>query len=201
MADLVSWAAIGARTTESQPHRMLASGLSMPVGFKNNTSGDIKAAINAVLAGANPHRFLSITKQGLGAIVSTKGNNDCHIVLRGGSQGINYSAYHVNHAAKLLAQSNLKTNVIIDCSHDNCGKNYKNQAKVIDYLCQQLSRKDNNIMGIMLESNLVEGKQKLRPQSEMIYGQSITDGCINLEETESLLHKLAESHTGGNDHE
>jgi 3-deoxy-7-phosphoheptulonate synthase len=193
IADLVGWAAIGARTTESQPHRMLASGLSMPVGFKNNTAGDIKSAINATLSAQDPHRFLSVTEQGIGAIVVTEGNDQCHIILRGGTGGPNYSAHHVQEASRLLAQNNLNARVIVDCSHDNCDKDYQKQKHVVDNICQQLQSNDDNIMGFMLESNLKPGKQALNNKENLVYGQSITDGCVDWHETEELLHKIAYS--------
>ncbi len=200
IADLVSWAAIGARTTESQPHRMLASGLSMPVGFKNNTAGDVAAAVNAVLAAAKPHRFLGITPEGRAAIVATTGNDYCHIALRGGSSGPNYDATSVNQAAELLAQRGLITKLMIDCSHDNCGRDYTRQAKVVISICQQLQTGlqtgEQHIMGFMLESNLIEGQQTLQVGVKLNYGQSITDACVGWEETEILLRKIAESCQG-----
>ena len=191
IADLISWAAIGARTTESQPHRMLASGLSMPIGFKNNTSGDIKAAVNAVLAATHPHRFLSVTEQGLAAIVGTKGNDTCHVILRGGAKGPNYDIDNIQTTAKLLAKNHLPAHTMIDCSHDNCNKDYKQQAKVIDELCCQLQNSEHHIMGFMLESNLIEGRQDLQIGTSLTYGQSITDACIDWQETKKLLQKIA----------
>ena len=183
ISDLVCWAAIGARTAESQPHRMLASGLSMPVGFKNNTAGCVNAAVNAVLSALSSHSFLSITQQGVGAIVETEGNKDCHIILRGGASGPNYSSADVAKAAELLQQKNLDANIMIDCSHDNCNKDYTLQAKVIDDVCTQLHQESHHVMGLMIESNLVAGKQSLQPGAKLTYGQSITDGCIGWEET------------------
>ena len=195
IADLISWAAIGARTSESQPHRMLASGLSMPVGFKNNTAGSLKSAVNAVASAIETHRFLGVTNQGLGAIVVTRGNEDSHMVLRGGDQGPNYSAPHVAQALDLLRSESLNPRVVIDCSHDNSGKNYQNQAKVIASVTQQLQQEDHGIMGVMIESHLVEGKQSLQSQDELTYGQSITDGCIGWDETEALLRALANANS------
>lgn len=193
IADLICWAAIGARTVESQPHRMLASGLSMPVGFKNNTAGNIKAAVNAVSAAVNPHRFLSVTEQGFAAIVDTKGNNSCHVILRGGEKGTNYDAVNVEMSAELLTQYNLPVHVMVDCSHDNSNKNFKRQKNVIDDLCVQLKDDSHHIMGVMLESNLLEGRQDFKPGVKLTYGQSITDGCIGWEQTELLLRKIADS--------
>jgi 3-deoxy-7-phosphoheptulonate synthase len=201
ISELVSWVAIGARTTESQPHRMLASGLSMPVGFKNNTAGSISSAVNAAVAASHPHRFLSVTEQGIGAIVVTKGNNDCHIVLRGGDQGPNYSAKYVAQAKALLEMGGLNAKVIVDCSHDNSNKDYQKQVEVIQDICEQLQNENHGIMGLMIESNLVAGKQKLQAGAELTYGQSITDGCIDWQETESLLRSLADRCPQGGSHE
>jgi 3-deoxy-7-phosphoheptulonate synthase len=191
IADLISWAAIGARTTESQAHRMLASGLSMPVGFKNNTSGNVNAAVNAVLAASRPHHFLGITQTGTAATVATQGNPCCHIVLRGGSRGTNYDPASIQKASALLTKRNLRANVLIDCSHDNCNKDYTKQCLVIESLCQQLQNNEHHIMGLMLESHLIEGRQTLQADEKLNYGQSITDGCIGWNETETLLRKLA----------
>ena len=192
LSDLVSWVAIGARTTESQQHRMLASGLSMPVGFKNNTAGEIKAAVNAVLAAKHSHSFLGITEQGMAAIVSTKGNDSGHIILRGGTSGPNYSKEDINRAAELLAKNKLNARVIIDCSHDNCEKNFKKQVHVIDTLCKYLKDKHPSFIGFMLESNLIAGRQDLQSAAKIVYGQSITDGCIGWQQTETLLYKIAD---------
>jgi 3-deoxy-7-phosphoheptulonate synthase len=165
----------------------------MPVGFKNNTAGDISAAVNAVMAAKNSHTFLSVTEQGLGAIVVTKGNDTCHVILRGGTNGPNYEQQYLDQAAKLLEKNHLPIKVIVDCSHDNCHKDYTKQEVVIDYICQQLQNKSANIMGVMLESNLVAGKQALQTGKDLVYGQSITDGCVDWQETEVLLRKLAKS--------
>ncbi|MEM9242570.1 MAG: 3-deoxy-7-phosphoheptulonate synthase [Pseudomonadota bacterium] len=192
IADLISWAAIGARTVESQPHRMLASGLSMPVGFKNSTTGDVEVAANAVAAATNPHRFLGVTQNGLAAIVNTKGNDNCHIVLRGGKSGTNYSAEHVNMAAALLAKHHLPQGIMIDCSHGNSNKDFRRQADVVDAICKQLLQGSSHIMGLMIESNLLEGRQDFEPGAKLVYGKSITDACIGWEQTEILLNTLAE---------
>lgn len=197
IADLVSWGAIGARTTESQPHRNLASGLSMPIGFKNSTTGYVKVAADAVYAASHPHHFLGVTKQGLAAIVATNGNPDCHIILRGGSQtGPNYHMEDIADAKKLLATHQIKTGILVDCSHGNSGKDYRKQKLVVDSLCKQIaqSERDNcSIAGLMLESHLVEGNQALTSKAELVYGQSITDSCIGWEETEQLIMQLAKT--------
>ena len=191
LSDLVSWTAIGARTTESQQHRMLASGLSMPVGFKNNTAGEIKAAVNAVLAAKHPHNFLGVTAQGRAAIVCTKGNDSCHIILRGGTAGPNYDEKHINIAAGLLAKNQLGARIVVDCSHDNCAKDFTKQAQVVDTLCKYLKNKQPPFIGFMLESNLIAGRQDPQPAAKLVYGQSITDACIGWQETERLLYKIA----------
>lgn len=191
ISDLVSWAAIGARTTESQPHRTLASGLSMPVGFKNNTSGDVSVAVNAVMAAKNSHRFLSVTEQGLAAIVDTKGNANCHIILRGGTPGANYQKSHVNKACELLAKEDLPLKLLIDCSHANCAKDHKRQIDVINDISQQIEQGDGAIMGMMLESHLQEGKQTLTKPADLEYGKSITDPCLGWPDTEKVILKLA----------
>ena len=188
ISDLISWGAIGARTTESQVHRQIVSGLSMPVGFKNSTSGNIEIAANAILSANYNHCFMGITDSGETAICKTKGNNDCHIILRGDSQGTNYEAPAVQKTEQILEAKNLMPKIMIDCSHGNSNKNHKNQSKVLaDILIQKLSG-NSSIFGLMLESNINEGKQKLSKNLE--YGVSITDACINLEETELLLTKF-----------
>ena len=187
IADLVAWSAIGARTTESQSHRMLASGLSMPVGFKNNTAGDIHSAVNAVIAASHPHCFLGVNEQGAGSIVKTLGNPDCHVILRGGSRGPNYDQKTIETTARLLEHHHLRNKIIIDCSHDNCNKDYQKQSTVINQLCTQLDNGNPYILGMMLESNLVAGKQTLNDPNELTYGQSITDGCIDLKDTEKCF--------------
>lgn len=192
LADLTSWAAIGARTTESQMHRMLASGLSMPVGFKNSTAGCVKTAINSMSCAASPHQFLGINQQGQASVINTSGNPDTHVVLRGGSSGPNYETEQIQNTLQLLKQHNKPKRVLIDCSHDNSKKDYKQQKHVIHAICKQLTKPDNGIMGVMIESNLVEGKQSLRKPSALIYGQSITDSCIGWDETEQLINALAQ---------
>ena len=195
IADLVSWGAIGARTTESQIHRELASGLSCPVGFKNGTTGDIKVALDAVKAAQNPHHFLSVTKSGRSAIVATAGNNDCHIILRGGKEP-NYDAYSVKLVSEKLSNNKLPPNVIVDASHGNSNKQPENQKKVISELSERISKGASNIFGVMIESHLVGGRQDLKPGyqlKDLVYGQSITDGCISWEDSEKLIVTLAES--------
>jgi 3-deoxy-7-phosphoheptulonate synthase len=186
-ADLVSWGAIGARTTESQVHRELASGLSMPVGFKNGTDGSIRIAIDAITAASQPHHFLSVTKQGISAIVSTEGNRNCHLILRGSSQGPNYAAASVAKVREDLELQGLAGRVMVDCSHGNSRKDFHRQPLVADDLAAQISAGSSAIAGIMLESNIHEGNQ-----SEPVeYGVSITDACISWETTVEVLHKLA----------
>jgi 3-deoxy-7-phosphoheptulonate synthase len=192
IADLTSWAAIGARTTESQVHRELASGLSMPVGFKNTTEGNIQRAVEAVIASQQSHWFPSITKQGVSSLFKTTGNNDCHIVLRGGSQtGPNYEKSHVKSAIRLLESNLLPPRLMIDCSHGNSNKNHKNQHLVVQEIQNQLKEPNHGILGIMLESHLLEGRQDI--SDNLTYGQSITDACLSWEDTEKLLFELSES--------
>ena len=195
IADLVSWGAIGARTTESQIHRELASGLSCPVGFKNGTSGDIKVALDAVRAAQNPHHFLSVTKSGRSAIVATSGNNDCHIILRGGKEP-NYDTSSVKLVSDKLSSNKLPSKVIVDASHGNSNKQPKNQINVVSELSERISTGNSNIFGVMIESHLVGGRQDLKPGDQLkdlVYGQSITDGCISWEDSEKLLSNLAKS--------
>jgi 3-deoxy-7-phosphoheptulonate synthase len=191
-ADLVSWGAIGARTTESQVHRELASGLSCPVGFKNGTDGNVKIALDAIRAAHAPHHFLSVTKAGHSAIVSTAGNEDCHIILRGGKQP-NYDAASVDAAAKSLAEAGIPARIMIDCSHGNSGKDPANQVKVGHDIAAQVASGDTRIFGIMVESHLKAGRQDLLPGKELVYGQSITDACIGWEDTRTLIDALAEA--------
>jgi 3-deoxy-7-phosphoheptulonate synthase len=193
VADLVSWGAIGARTTESQVHRELASGLSMPVGFKNGTSGTVQIAVDAVRSAASPHHFLSVTKQGLAAIVSTRGNPLCHVILRGGSGGPNYSEAHVTEVIKGLDQAGLARPVMIDCSHANSGKDPMRQPAVFAEVAERIGRGDRNVFGLMVESFLVSGRQDITPGKSLTYGQSITDACLGWSETEPLLAKLSEA--------
>ncbi len=187
-ADLISWGAIGARTTESQVHRELASGLSCPVGFKNGTDGNLKIAIDAIGAASHPHHFLSVTKTGHSAIVHTNGNPDCHVILRGGKEP-NYSSSHVQAAREQLAKAGLDAKLMIDCSHANSNKDYTRQMIVAQDIADQLKNGEDAIMGVMVESHLVEGRQD-KPET---YGQSITDACIGWDTTEALLALLADA--------
>ena len=192
ISDLVSWGAIGARTTESQGHRELASGLSCPVGFKNGTDGGLKVAVDAVQAASRPHVFMSLTKQGHSAIFSTTGNEDCHIILRGGKQP-NYDASSVRNAIAQLQNSNQNPRVMIDCSHANSQKDHNRQLEVCRNIAAQVKGGNKNIMGVMLESHLVEGRQDVGNQEDLVYGQSVTDACIAWDETETLLRELAKA--------
>ena len=189
--DIVSWGAIGARTTESQCHRELASGLSCPVGFKNGTDGNLKIAVDAIGAASNPHHFLSVTKEGRTAIVASTGNAYTHIILRGGSNEPNYSSHHVERAAEMLSDAGLRPNIMVDFSHANSYKTPSRQREVCDDICQQIIDGESRIFGAMIESHLVEGNQKVIEGEELVYGQSITDGCIGWAETEELCRKLA----------
>lgn len=191
LADLVSWGAIGARTTESQGHRQLSSGLSCPVGFKNGTGGSVKIAVDAVGAAQHSHSILSLTKAGQSAIFSTSGNMDTHIILRGGSNGPNYDADSVTAACAILEQAGLPPHVMIDCSHSNSRKQPRKQLEVGSDIAGQLSAGSESIFGVMIESHLVEGNQKLEPGKQLVYGQSITDACIAWDDTLPLLEKLA----------
>src|SRR2546426_7808028 len=192
IADLVSWGAIGARTTESQIHRELASGLSCPVGFKNGTDGSLRIAVDAIRTSQHPHHFLSVTKEGHSAIVSTLGNEDCHVILRGGKQP-NCDASNVDAACKELAAAGLAQRVMIDLSHSNSQKNYKRQIDVGKDVAGQIAGGDDRIIGVMIESHLKPGRQDLLPGKELVYGQSITDACIGWEETLPLLEKLGDA--------
>ncbi|HKR89144.1 MAG TPA: 3-deoxy-7-phosphoheptulonate synthase [Phenylobacterium sp.] len=198
LADLVAWGAIGARTTESQIHRELASGLSCPVGFKNGTNGDVKIAVDAVLAAAHPHHFLAVDKQGRAAIAATTGNADGHVVLRGGAKP-NYDAGSIAQAAAELAKAGLPTRLVVDASHANSGKNPANQPGVIADLCAQMALEKEgrggapHLMGVMIESHLVAGRQDLTPGRALTYGQSITDGCVDWATTETMLADLAQA--------
>jgi 3-deoxy-7-phosphoheptulonate synthase len=191
-ADLASWGAIGARTTESQVHRELASGLSCPVGFKNGTDGNVRIAVDALKAARAPHHFLSVTKAGHSAIVSTNGNEDCHIILRGGKHP-NYDAASVDAAAKELAGAGLEQRLMIDCSHSNSQKMYQRQIDVAREVARQVATGDDRIFGVMVESHLKAGRQDLVPGKPLVYGQSITDGCIGWEESVPVLRNLAEA--------
>ena len=193
IADLVSWGTIGARTTESQVHRELASGLSMPVGFKNGTDGNIQIAIDAIGAAQSPHHFLSVTKQGISAIVSTTGNDCCHLILRGASNGSNYSEADIKTASKKLGAAKVTDRVMVDCSHGNSNKDHARQALVAEDVCRQLADGSRRICGVMIESNLKAGKQPLKDPAALEYGMSVTDACISWEMTEPVLESLAEA--------
>src|ERR1700728_343580 len=193
VAELFSWGAIGARTTESQGHRQLASGLSCPVGFKNGTSGNVQIAIEAILSAGHPHTFLGHSKYGQSAILFTSGNADCHIILRGGRQTVNYDAPSVEETWRLLEKAGQIPRVMIDCSHANSGKDHPRQPAVCRNVAGQIAGGDRRILGVMLESNLVAGAQKLVPGRELVYGQSITDACIGWDETRALLAELAQA--------
>ncbi len=190
IADLISWGAIGARTTESQVHRELASGLSCPVGFKNGTDGTISIAIDAISAASHPHRFLSVTKWGHSAIVETTGNKDCHLILRGG-QKPNYDADTVDSVSQRLDDSGLTPRVMVDFSHANSEKQFKKQLQVGENIAQQIASGSDQIFGVMIESHLIEGKQALGNGDDLVYGQSITDGCIGWSDTENMLQTLS----------
>lgn len=192
VADLISWGAIGARTTESQGHRELASGLSCPVGFKNGTDGDLKIAIDAVRAARRPHHFLSVTKEGRTAIFSTGGNEDSHIILRGGHEP-NYDAASVQRAAQALEAAGLRPNVMIDLSHANSGKQPQRQVIVGEAVAAQLAAGDGRIIGTMIESHLVGGRQDIENGRALVYGQSVTDACLGWDETLPVLNALAEA--------
>jgi len=192
IADLTSWVAIGARTTESQVHRELASGLSMPVGFKNGTDGNTQTAVDAILSARSAHWFPSVTKEGVSAIFQTSGNDSCHVILRGGTRtGPNFDAAHVARVCSELAARGLRETVMIDCSHGNSHKDHRRQAEVAASICEQVAGGSWNICGTMIESHLVEGRQDYVPGSQSVYGQSITDACMSLEQTEPLLEQLA----------
>ena len=191
IADLVAWGAIGARTTESQIHRELASGLSCPVGFKNGTDGGVKVAVDAVRAASAPHHFLSVTKGGHSAIVSTSGNEDCHIILRGGSRP-NYDATSVDAAAKVLVEAGVPARLMIDFSHGNSSKKPEKQVEVAQDVAGQLAGGDTRILGVMAESHLKAGRQDLVPGKELVYGMSITDGCIGWDDSRKVLAELAD---------
>merc|ERR1711939_1157417 len=194
LADLVTWGAIGARTTESQVHRELTSGLSMPVGFKNGTSGDVQIAADAIKAAKYPHSFLSVTAQGTVAIVETRGNDDCHLILRGGSKGTNYDEASVTQAVAMLNQAKVNPRVVVDCSHGNSNKLHTNQPLVADNVAAQIATGSTHVFAVMIESNIEEGNQPeplKRPGQALKYGQSITDACIHWADTVTTLHSLA----------
>ncbi|OWZ04647.1 3-deoxy-7-phosphoheptulonate synthase [Phytophthora megakarya] len=195
-ADLVSWGAIGARTTESQLHRELTSGLSMPVGFKNGTGGNAKVAVDAAVSSSQPHNFLGLNEHGLVAIVRTKGNKDCHVILRGGSDGPNYEEKYIDEAAAMLVKAKQPSKIMVDCSHGNSRKLHANQPKVASYLAGIVAEGNTNVLGVMIESNIVEGNQSLGDDpSKLVYGKSITDACINWDDTVSTLTELANAVT------
>jgi len=191
ISDLVTWGAIGARTTESQVHRELASGLSMPVGFKNGTDGGVQIAIDPVRAAAHHHRFLGVTEQGLAGIVSTRGNPDCHVILRGGQEGPNYDASHVQKTLAALRDAKLPARLMVDASHGNSDKDFRRQPVVARDVASQVAQGEAGIIGVMLESFLVEGRQDLKDRRTLVYGQSITDACLSWETTVPVLRELA----------
>jgi len=190
ISDLIVWGAIGARTTESQVHRELASGLSMPIGFKNGTTGCVQIAVDGIVSSAHPHCFLSVTKQGVSAIVSTSGNDSCHVILRGSTQGTNYSSEHVQQVWEVQQKANISNRIMIDCSHGNSHKKWQEQANVAANIAAQLAAGEDNIGAVMIESNINSGNQKcVQP---LQYGVSITDACVDWDGTLSILDTLAE---------
>jgi 3-deoxy-7-phosphoheptulonate synthase len=191
IAGLVSWGAIGARTTESQVHRQLVSGVSCPVGFKNATSGDVQVAVDAVLSASYSHTFLGHTHHGQSAIFVTAGNPDCHIILRGGRKSVNYTAPSVAEAVSLMERAGIAPRIMVDCSHANSQKDYRRQSIVCHDVAAQIAQGNRSLIGAMIESNLVAGAQKLVPGQPLVYGQSITDACIDWTETRTLLAELA----------
>jgi len=191
ISDLVTWGAIGARTTESQVHRELASGLSMPVGFKNGTDGGVQIAIDAARAAAHPHRFLGVTEQGLAGIVSTRGNPDCHVILRGGQDGPNYDTASVQKTLAALRDAGLPARLMIDASHGNSDKDHRRQPAVARDIAAQIAQGEPGIIGIMMESFLADGRQDLKDRKHLVYGQSITDACLGWEMTVPVLRELA----------
>lgn len=194
IADVISWTAIGARTTESQTHREMASGLSMPIGFKNNTDGSLQAAANAMVAASRPHHFLGINHSGLASIVTTTGNPDCHLVLRGGKSGPNYSGENVTAAAEELARLKLNPRIMVDCSHANANKDHNRQVQVLEDIAGQISAGSRHLLGVMIESHIKAGKQPIPENLDnLTYGQSITDACVDFETTRTMLRQLAEA--------
>jgi 3-deoxy-7-phosphoheptulonate synthase len=193
IADTVTWGAIGARTTESQVHRQLASGLSMPVGFKNGTDGDVQVAVDACRASATCHTFFGVTAAGAAAVVTTSGNPDTHVILRGGRSGPNYSSSHVTKALDLISAAGLPRRIMVDASHGNSGKDHTKQLGVADSLAEQLAGGQLGVAGVMLESFLVAGRQDPGDPATLTYGQSVTDACMDIDMTASALHALAES--------
>jgi len=199
VAELVSWGAIGARTTESQVHRQLASGLSCPVGFKNGTSGNVQIAIEAILSASHPHTFLGTSETGQSAILLTSGNPDCHIILRGGRQVTNFDAASVASTAEQMEKTGVQPRIMVDCSHANSGKDHRKQGAVCRDVAGQIAGGERRVMGVMIESNLVAGAQKLGNGKNLVYGQSITDACIDWAETRELLGELAAAVKGRRD--
>ena len=192
IADLISWGAIGARTTESQVHRELASGSSCPIGFKNATNGGIQVAADAIGSALHPHKFLSVTKEGKAAIFSSSGNKDCHVILRGGKEP-NYTEEFINSTSEILQSNGLEESIMVDMSHGNSSKQHKKQIDVCKNIADQISAGEDRITGVMIESNLVEGNQKADDLRSLVYGKSITDACINWQDTVDCLHRLAEA--------
>jgi len=192
IADLISWGAIGARTTESQVHRELASGSSCPIGFKNATNGGIQVAADAIGSALHPHKFLSVTKEGKAAIFSSSGNKDCHVILRGGKEP-NYTEEFINSTSEILQSNGLEESIMVDMSHGNSSKQHKKQIDVCKNIADQISAGEDRISGVMIESNLVEGNQKADDLGNLVYGKSITDACINWQDTVDCLHRLAEA--------
>ena len=193
ISELVCWGAIGARTTESQVHRELASGLSMPLGFKNGTGGDVQMAIDAVAAASWPHRFLGVTEDGVAAIVATRGNPDCHVILRGGRRGPNYDVASVARALAALAAAGQRERIMIDARHGNSQKDHTRQPQVARDIAAQIAAGERGIVGVMLESFLIAGRQELQDPARLVYGQSVTDACIDWDTTAATLHDLADA--------
>ncbi|HIE4839793.1 3-deoxy-7-phosphoheptulonate synthase [Burkholderia multivorans] len=193
IADLIAWGAIGARTTESQSHRQLASGLSCPIGFKNGTDGGVQVASDAIVAARASHAFMGMTKMGMAAIFETRGNDDAHVILRGGKNGPNYDAAHVDASCAVLRAAGLREQVMVDCSHANSNKSHERQIEVAQDLARQLSQGEHRIVGVMIESHLEAGRQDLKPGVPLKYGVSITDACLSWAQTEPVLDVLAEA--------
>ena len=193
VADLITWGAIGARTVESQVHRELASGMSMPIGFKNGTGGGIGIALDAIRAARGQHHFLGVTKQGVAAIVKTSGNESCHIILRGGKSGPNYAPEQIAEVTGMLEKAGLLPTIMVDCSHANSNKDHRNQPQVAANVASQIRAGNQAITGVMIESHLVEGRQDVVPGKKLVYGQSITDACLGWEETKGVLADLADA--------
>lgn len=193
LADLMSWGAIGARTTESQLHRELASGVSFPVGFKNGTDGNIKVAIDGIGSASSPHHFLGVTKQGTVSITHTTGNPDCHVILRGGNDGPNFEKEYIEKAKEQMVKSKLRPNIMVDCSHGNSNKDHRNQPKVSANLADQIAKGETAVIGLMIESHINEGKQSVPAEgpAALKYGVSITDACVDFDTTVDMLHVLA----------